>query len=324
MNAYVIASFLIIFSLLLFSVSFGLRFYESRRRGKLVSMLRTVTDAGGEETHVNLLIDAEDSRNKPKAAAGVAQIAAGLNKLIAESGVDWTLGKFQTFTGVAFVAGVALGSLLLPASIPILARALGCGCLLALLPFITIKRKRSVRIDAMEAQLPDALDFLSRSMRAGHAFTISLEMVGQEIADPLGHEFRSLFNEQNLGASLDRSLTNFADRVPLPDIRFFSSAVLLQRQTGGNLSEILNRLSHIIRERFKLKGQVKAASAHGRMTATILTLLPIATLGGLVATSPGYLDPLFNDATGRKLVIAGIVAQLLGNYFIRKIIRIKV
>jgi tight adherence protein B len=161
-------------------------------------------------------------------------------------------------------------------------------------------------------------------MRAGHAFTISLEMVGQEIHDPLGHEFRSLFNEQNLGASLDRSLENFAQRVPLADVRFFSSAVLLQRQTGGNLSEILNRLSHIIRERFRLKGQVKAASAHGRLTATILTLLPIATLGGLILTSPGYLDPLLNDEMGRKIIMLGVVAQVVGNFFIRKIIKIKV
>ena len=161
-------------------------------------------------------------------------------------------------------------------------------------------------------------------MRAGHAFSISLEMVGEEIHDPLGQEFRALFNELNLGASLARALASFSQRIPLPDVRFFASAVLLQRQTGGNLSEILNRLSHIIRERFRLKGQVKAASAHGRMTATILTLLPIGTLAGLVLTSPGYLDPLLNDPTGRRLIALGIMAQLVGNFFIRKVIRIKV
>jgi tight adherence protein B len=161
-------------------------------------------------------------------------------------------------------------------------------------------------------------------MRAGHAFTISLEMVGEEIQEPLGQEFRSLFNEQNLGASLERSFTGFAKRVPIPDVSFFCSAVLLQRQTGGNLSEILNRLSHIIRERFKLKGQVKAVSAHGRLTAMILTLLPIATLGGLMFTSPDYLTPMFVNPVGRKIIAAGIVAQVLGNFFIRKIVKIKV
>jgi tight adherence protein B len=176
----------------------------------------------------------------------------------------------------------------------------------------------------MEAQLPDSLDFLARSMRAGHAFTISLEMVGEEIADPLGQEFRALFNEQNLGASLDRSLANFGKRVPLADVRFFSSAVLLQRQTGGNLGEVLGRLSHIIRERFRLKGQVKATSAHGRLTATILTVLPLATLAGLIITSPGYLTPLITEPLGRKLVVAGVICQILGNIVIRRIIRIRV
>jgi tight adherence protein B len=187
-----------------------------------------------------------------------------------------------------------------------------------------VRRKRNKRLDEMEAQLPDALDFLARSMRAGHAFTISLEMVGEEIHEPLGQEFRALFNEQNLGASLDRSLANFGKRVPLADVRFFSSAVLLQRQTGGNLGEVLGRLSHIIRERFRLKGQVKATSAHGRLTATILTVLPLATLAGLLMLSPGYLSPLMTDPVGRKLVIAGVVCQVLGNFVIRKIIKIKV
>jgi tight adherence protein B len=203
-------------------------------------------------------------------------------------------------------------------------KAFGVGALAAFLPLMYVNNKRSKRIADLEEQLPDALDFLARSMRAGHAFSISLEMVGEEIHDPLGQEFRALFNEQNLGASLERSLASFGKRVPLPDVRFFSSAVLLQRQTGGNLSEILNRLSHIIRERFRLKGQVKAVSAHGRMTATILTLLPIGTLAGLMITSPGYLDPLLNDPTGRRIVALGVVAQVVGNFFIRKIIKIKV
>src|SRR5581483_2202992 len=163
---------------------------------------------------------------------------------------------------------------------PIALRAFGLGMCTGLLPLWYVRKKRAKRIDELEAQLPDALDFMARSMRAGHAFAISLEMVGEEIHDPLGQEFRALFNEQNLGASLERSFASFARRVPIPDVKFFSSAVLLQRQTGGNLSEILNRLSHIIRERFRLKGQVKAVSAHGRLTATILTLLPIATMGG--------------------------------------------
>lgn len=323
MAALLIVCFFVIFALLLFSISFGLRFHEARRRGKLISMLRTVTDSDGEQHHVNLLIEPEERRNKPKEEFGFGQLKESLIKLIAESGMDWTPDKFQTLTGMAAALGLVMGCLV-PGDFSLVLKALGGGLIGASLPYLLVNKRRAKRLEELEALLPDALDFLARSMRAGHAFTISLEMVGQEIQEPLGQEFRSLFNEQNLGASLERALENFAVRVPLPDVRFFSSAVLLQRQTGGNLSEILNRLSHIIRERFRLKGQVQAASAHGRMTATILTLLPIATLGGLIVSSPGYLDPLLNDDTGRKLIGIGIAAQIIGNFFIRKVIRIKV
>jgi tight adherence protein B len=161
-------------------------------------------------------------------------------------------------------------------------------------------------------------------MRAGHAFSISLQMVGEEMADPLGQEYRALFNEQNLGAPLDVALRNFGTRVPLLDVRFFTSSVLLQRQTGGNLSEILTRLAYIIRERFRLKGQVKAASAHGRLTATILTLLPVGTMLGLLVVAPGYLQGMAEDSTGKWMIGGAIMAQILGNFFIKKIINIKV
>ena len=322
MSAIVIFCFLVIFALLLFSISFGLRFHESRRRGKLISMLRTVTSSAGEEQHVNLLIDPEE-RRKSKSSFGSKGFNESVVKLIAESGVGWSLNRFLITSGLAFVAG-AIGASLVPYNADPFMLALLGGCVTAGLPLFFVRKKRAKRLDALESQLPDALDFLARSMRAGHAFSISLEMVGEEIHEPLGQEFRSLFNEQNLGATLERSLENFHSRVPLPDVRFFSSAVLLQRQTGGNLSEILNRLSHIIRERFRLKGQVKAVSAHGRLTATILTLLPIGTLAGLIITSPGYLDPMLHDPTGRRWSRCGILAQIVGNFFIRKIIKIKV
>jgi tight adherence protein B len=161
-------------------------------------------------------------------------------------------------------------------------------------------------------------------MRAGHAFTISLEMLGDELADPLGQEFRTLFNEQNLGAPMDVALRNFTERVPLLDARFFTSTVLLQKQTGGNLSEILSRLAWVIRERFRLKGQVRAASAHGRLTATVLTLMPICTMLALLVVAPGYLQGMAKDSDGKWLIGGAIAAQVLGNYFIKKIINIKV
>jgi tight adherence protein B len=192
------------------------------------------------------------------------------------------------------------------------------------LPYLYVRKKRKKRMDTLEEQLPEALDFLSRSMRAGHAFSITLQMVGEEIADPLGLEFRTLFNEQNLGATLEAALRNFAERVPLLDVRFFTSSVLLQRQTGGNLAEILTRLAYVIRERFRLKGQVRAASAHGRLTATFLVMLPICLLLGLLLIAPGYIQGMAADPLGRWLIGSAVVLQLIGNFCIRKIINIKV
>jgi tight adherence protein B len=314
--------FLGIFALLLFSISFGLRFYEGQRRKKLVSMLRTVTE-NGQQQHVNLLVDDHARKNSIEHLLDSFNVTERITRLLSESGLDWTLTRLVITMSVTFMIG-ALASLRIPLDSPPALPALGFGLCTACLPIFYVSKKRAKRINDLETQLPDALDFLARSMRAGHAFTISLEMVGEEIAEPLGQEFRSLFNEQNLGASLERSFASFGKRVPIPDVRFFSSAVLLQRQTGGNLSEILGRLSLIIRERFRLRGQVKAVSAHGRLTATILTLLPLATLAGLLITSPGYLNPLVESPTGRKIVAIGIGAQILGNFFIRKIIKIKV
>jgi tight adherence protein B len=322
MSAIVGLCFFVILAMLFFSISFGLRFYEAQRRKKLVSMLRTVTENGKEE-HVNLLTDENERKDPVEDLLGSINITERIGKKISQSGLDWTMSRFVISTCVTFVLG-AVGGLMIPISIAPALRVFVAGFCAAWLPLMYVSKKRAKRLDELEAQLPDALDFLSRSMRAGHAFTISLEMVGEEIHEPLGQEFRSLFNEQNLGASLERSFSNFARRVPIPDINFFCSAVLLQRQTGGNLSEILNRLAHIIRERFRLKGQVKAVSAHGRMTAMILTLLPIATLGGLMITSPSYLTPMFESPAGRKIIYAGVGAQVLGNFFIRKIIKIKV
>jgi tight adherence protein B len=323
MSAIVAFVFLVILALLLFSISFGLRFYEKQRRKRLVSMLRTVTE-NGEDHHVNLLIDSGDQKSGLDDVLGSLNILERVVKLLSESGLDWTPARLLITMCVTFTLG-AVGSTWIPlAAVAPAVRALLVGTCAGFLPLLYVTRTRSKRIGALETLLPDALDFLARSMRAGHAFTISLEMVGEEIHEPLGQELRALFNEQNLGASLERSFASFAKRVPIPDVRFFCSAVLLQRQTGGNLSEILNRLSHIIRERFRLKGQVKAVSAHGRLTATILTILPLATLGGLLLTSPGYLDPMMNTSIGRKIVAVGVLAQIIGNFCIRKIIKIKV
>jgi len=319
----VIVSFVVLFALILFAVTAGLKFLDSRRKKQVVDMLQT---AAGENAPTITTLLKELEPDKPtgfKAVVRSLEFTRHAQEMLQQAGMTWSPTRLLAMMALLTVPGFALGMLwgvLISGPVTGVAFALVFACI----PYLFVRHKRKVRLDKMEEQLPEALDFLARSMRAGHAFSISLEMVGEEIADPLGQEFRTLFNEQNLGAPLDIAMRNFTQRVPLLDVRFFTSSVLLQKQTGGNLSEILSRLAYVIRERFRLKGQVKAASAHGRLTATILTLLPIVTMMGLLLVAPGYLQGMAADSDGKIMIGAAIVAQILGNFFIKKIINIKV
>lgn len=319
MPAGVIVAFVVVFALIMIAVSVGLKFFDARRKKQVSDMLST---AAGETVVTITSLLKEIEPDKPtgfKAILRSLQFSRHLQEMIQQAGLSWTSNRLLSAMGLMAIPGFGLGLLLMGPA----AALAGAGAFAAL-PYVFVRKKRAKRLDQMEEQFPEALDFLARSMRAGHAFSISLEMVGQELPDPLGQEFRTLFNEQNLGAPLDLALHNFTNRVPLLDCRFFTSSVLLQKQTGGNLSEILSRLSYVIRERFRLKGQVKAASAHGRMTATILTLLPIGTLLALLVVAPGYLQGMAADPDGKKMIGGAVIAQLLGNFFIKKIINIKV
>jgi tight adherence protein B len=314
--------FIVVFVLILFAVSVGLKFLDSRRKTQMVGMIET---ASGEKTVTltNLLKEIE-----PDKPTGMGQVIASLHfskhaqEQITQAGLTWSsnrlLGMMAACAALGLFIGVSMPTAGGPTAAVILAAGIGS------LPYVYVRRKRKKRLDTLEEQFPEALDFLARSMRAGHAFTISLEMIGEEVRDPLGQEFRALFNEQNLGAPLETAMANFTMRVPLLDVRFFTSSVMLQKQTGGNLSEILQRLAYVIRERFKLKGQVKALSAHGRLTAGILTVLPVVTMLGLLFVAPGYLQGMADDPDGKKMIGGAIVAQILGNICIKKIINIKV
>src|SRR5580692_9258281 len=319
----VIVSFAVIFVLVLMAVSVGVKFFDARRKKQVSEMLQTA--AGETVTPVaNLLKDID-----PDAPTGLKALIAKLHfsrhaqEQIQQAGLNWSASRLLIAMGLAMIPGLGIGAwtkILLNGPTSAIVFAIITG----MIPYMIVRHKRTARLNKLEEQFPDALDFLARSMRAGHAFSISLEMIGEEMADPLGQEFRALFNEQNLGAPLDIALRNFTMRVPLLDVRFFTSSVLLQKQTGGNLSEILSRLAYVIRERFRLKGQVKAASAHGRLTATILALLPVATMLGLLVVAPGYLQGMAADSDGKWMIGGAIFAQILGNFFIKKIINIKV
>jgi len=323
MDLSIILTFAVVFVLVLSSVGIGLKYFETRRKRQVTGMLETVSGAPA-ITISNILRDEVDANQSPlEKILTRFNVAERAKADLQQAGLEWSPQRLA----MAMLVGSSLG-LMVALAFPLIWNTLVSCVLLGgfggMFPLLIVKKKKNKRLAKFEEQFPEALDFLARSMRAGHAFTISLEMIGDEIGDPLGQEFRTLFNEQNLGAPMEVALRNLTYRVPMLDVRFFSSCVLLQKQTGGNLSEVLTRLAYVIRERFKLKGQVKAASAHGRLTAAILTILPIATMVGLLLVAPGYLQGMAADSDGKWLIVGAIIAQVIGNFCIRKIINIKV
>jgi tight adherence protein B len=176
----------------------------------------------------------------------------------------------------------------------------------------------------MERQLPEALDLMTRALRAGHALPTAIKMVGEEMPEPIAREFRQLFDEVNLGMSQNEALLRLADRIPLEDVRYFVIAVMIQRESGGNLAELIDNIASLVRARLKLLGHVRTLSAEGRMSAWVLGLLPFALALVINLVNPGFLQILWTDPLGLKLVGAALVMMVLGTWCMRKIIRIRI
>jgi tight adherence protein B len=196
--------------------------------------------------------------------------------------------------------------------------------LAAFLPYAFVSYRRQKRFEKIEELFPEAIDTLARAVRAGHAFTTALEMISNEIPEPLAGEFRQLFEEQKFGMPVRDALMNLTERVPLVDVKFFVTAVMLQRETGGNIAEILGNLSYVIRERFKIQRQVRVHTAQGRLTMALLMGMPPVVVAILAVFSPDFVRPLFYDPIGHSLLVVSIALQTIGYFVIRKIIRIQV
>jgi tight adherence protein B len=315
--------FLVIFALVALSIGFGQSVLEAQRKKRVQEMLRT---SGGDAAVAETTVLVETARPGWEALGRLlARFNFGrkMEMHIQQAGLNTSLNTLL----IQVVALTAVGAII-GARFPILISptlsTLGGAGLLGMTPYVYVMNTRRKRLVAFEEQFPEALDFLARAMRAGHAFSISLEMLAEESQAPLAPEVRKVFNEHNLGLPLETALKNLAARVPLLDVKFFVSAVLLQRETGGNLAEVLTKLAHIIRERFKLKGQVKAASAHGRITGAVLTIMPIVLMLGLLAVAPGYLQGMASDPDGKYIILGAAVGLVLGHITIRKIVNIKV
>jgi tight adherence protein B len=192
------------------------------------------------------------------------------------------------------------------------------------IPYAYASHLRSKRFHKFEEKFPEAIDTLARAVRAGHAFTTAVEMIANEVGEPVASEFRQLFEEQKFGLPVRDALMNLTERVPLVDVKFFVTAVMLQRETGGNLAEILDNLSYVIRERFKILRQVRVHTAQGRLTMVLLMALPPTIVVVMQLLNPGFIHPLFADPLGHALIVGGIALQTMGYFVIRKIIRIRV
>lgn len=242
-----------------------------------------------------------------------------LRLLLDRSGLPFTLGTvvlacvFLALVTLLVVTRIA-GSALL---------GLGVAAVTSTLPLLYVRRRANQRLARFEEQFPDAIDFMARALRAGHALITALQMTGDEIPDPVGSEFRLLFEQQNFGMSLTDALRAFGERMPLLDARFFVTAVLTQRETGGNLSEVLDNLAAVIRERFKVKRQVQVISAHGRITGWVLGFLPLAVAAVLTILAPQQMRPLIDDPLGVRMLVGALVLQVVGWVAIKRIVNVE-
>jgi tight adherence protein B len=223
--------------------------------------------------------------------------------------------------GLVLAVGGATGAYLAKAPlIMVPAAALGLFCL----PLLWLWNKRRRRLNKFAAQLPDALELVARALRAGHSLGAGMHVVAEEMPPPISEEFGRVYEEQNLGIAVEESLKNVCDRVPNLDLRFFVTSVGIQRQTGGDLAEILDKIGYVIRERYRILGQVKALTGEGRLSGIVLIALPFALFFYMLNVKPDYIEPLWTTELGKKMSVFAIIAQILGAITIKKIVNIKV
>ncbi len=291
----------------------------ARRINRRLRLMAARGEAGGER--ISILKQRRYAR-----APGLERLlrrvpqAAQLDHLLLQSGLSWSVAQFIGVTGALLLAALLLlaaWSMPLPGALLLLSCAVSGPCLLVL-------RARAARLKKIEAQLPEAADFLARALRAGHSFSNVLQMVGDELNEPISGEFKMAHEEINYGVPMNEALQNLAARIPLTDLRYLVIAVLVQRESGGNLAEVLVSIARIIRARLKLLGQVRVLSAEGRMSAWVLGLMPVVMIGVMALVNPQYIRLLWTDPSGIKLLwyAAGMVT--LGVVWMRNVIRIRI
>ena len=248
------------------------------------------------------------------------QVAMRLKRMLDQADLQITVTRLLMFSVMAGILAALAVSML---TVSLLAIA-GAGLAATVIPFLHVVWKRRERLNAFLEHLPDALELMSRSLSAGHAFSESLQMVSAEMPEPIATEFRKTYEEQNLGLSLKLALDNLAERIPLLDLRLCITAIMIQRETGGNLAEILEKVAQTIRERFRIMEDLKTLTTSSRMSAWILCAIPIFLAVAVTVMNPEYMSVLWSDPRGHKLIALAVVLQITGMLVIRKILNIKI
>jgi tight adherence protein B len=294
---------------------------ESSERSTLLRRLGTKTGVGAAKAVQ--LEKKEERLSNVRAVQAMLSRATGLSgpleRLVTQSGLKITVGTLVMTSLLAAVAGYALVKWLTYYTYLGLAAA----PLFGMIPYLIVRYARNKRLELFEEQFPEAIALIARALRAGHAFPTGLQMVADEIPKPVGAEFKLVYDRQSFGMSLNEALKGMAERVPVLDARFFVTAVLTQRETGGNLSEVLDNLANVIRERFNVKRQVRVVTAHGRITGWILAALPPALAVILCFVSPEHMKTMVTDPLGIKMLAIGGTMQAIGTVIIRKLVNIR-
>jgi len=291
--------------------------------------LATVQEAASRQPSEELALLRDEMLSKIPAIDSLLRRSSRISNLqpfLEQANLKIRAGNILVLCVVSAVAMAIIGYILagsLPPNQALLFAGVGL-VIGGFVPYSYASYRRNKRFQKFEELFPEAIDTLARAVRAGHAFTTALELIANELSEPVASEFRKLFEEQKFGLPVRDALMNLAERMPLVDVKFFVTAVMLQRETGGNLAEILDNLSYVIRERFKIMRQVRVYTAQGRLTMLLLMGLPPVIVITMLTTSPAFIHPLFADPIGHVLVVAGIVLQTLGYFVIRKIIQIQV
>jgi len=291
----------------------------ARRIAKRLRVMAARGERGGER--IDILKQRCYSRNPAleKLLRRVGRLAA-LDRLLLQAGVRWSVAQFIACVLALLVPGLALPAML---NIPALAGA-ALTAMIVSLPWAMLMRTRRARLLKLEQQLPEAADFLGRALRAGHSFANVMQMVGEELPEPIAGEFKFAYEEINYGVPMNEALHNLALRVPLTDLRYLVIAVLIQRESGGNLAEVLGNISRLIRARLRLMAQVRVMSAEGRMSAWILGLLPLGVLALMMLINPAYVRVLWTDPVGITMTWYTLAMAAGGVLWMRKLIRIRV